>query len=114
MFIVQIKNNSDLDNYVDISAEEKLKEAKETLKKLVGLYQSQGRILEVRVEAEIADNDYIVKEKYPQNEICKRDKCLYYEQAECKVFADASDPILNSNGECQAFKEAKGLHAIAG
>jgi len=100
------------------------------MKQLVGEYQSEGRIVEVKAEAKMQYNDYFDKEqveKVPEEKIttsengnanspklpnyeeiifdspCMKDICSHYDNGECESFDDINDPILNSEGKCQGF-----------
>lgn len=58
MYIIQVKQNPNVENYVDMAEEEEPAEAKQKMKQLVGEYQSEGRIVEVKAEAKMQYNDY--------------------------------------------------------
>lgn len=129
MYIIQVKQNPNLENYVDMAEEEEPASAKQKMKQLVGEYQSEGRIVEVKAEAKMQYNDYFDKgqvEKIPEEKIateenaekepeeeednivwakppCKGEICVHYDDGECESFANIDDPIINSEGECQGF-----------
>jgi hypothetical protein len=100
------------------------------MKQLVGEYQSEGRIVEVKAEAKMHYSDYFDNdqvEKVPEEKIatpeneeievpevnvekevvedspCMRDICRNYDDGECESFDDIDDPIINSEGRCQGF-----------
>ena len=48
MYIIQVKQNPNVENFVDMAEEEEPAAAKQRMKQLVGEYQSEGRIVEVK------------------------------------------------------------------
>lgn len=67
MYIIQVKQNPNVENYVDMAEEEEPAAAKQRMKQLVGEYQSEGRIVEVKAEAKMQYSDYF--EKVPEEKI---------------------------------------------
>ena len=112
-----------------MAEEEEPAAAKQRMKQLVGEYQSEGRIVEVKAEAKMQysdyfDNDQVEKvaeekiakaengeievpevniEEVVEDSPCMRDICRNYDDGECESFDDINDPILNSEGRCQGF-----------
>jgi hypothetical protein len=130
MFIIQVKHDPNMENFVDMAEEEEPAAAKQRMKQLVGEYQSEGRIVEVKAEAKMQYSDYFDNDKVekvaeekiatPENEEievpevnvekevvedspCMRDICRNYDDGECESFDDIDDPIINSEGRCQGF-----------
>jgi hypothetical protein len=128
MYIIQVKQNPNLDNFIDMAEEEEPAAAKQRMKQLVGEYQSEGRIVEVKAEAKMEYNDYFkeeienkkgelkinafdpdsfiksLKETKINKSPCKGEICAHYNDGECESFDNINDPIVNSEGECQGFK----------
>jgi len=72
MYIIQVKQNPNVENYIDMAEEKEAPAAKQRMKQLVGEYQSEGRIVEVKAEAKMQYNDYFDKEqveKVPEEKI---------------------------------------------
>ena len=63
MYIIQVKQNPNVENYIDMAEEEEPAAAKQTMKQLVGEYQSEGRIVEIKAEAKMNYNDYFEQEE---------------------------------------------------
>jgi hypothetical protein len=74
MFIIQVKHDPNMENFVDMAEEEEPAAAKQRMKQLVGEYQSEGRIVEVKAEAKMQYSDYFDQdqvEKVPEEKIAK-------------------------------------------
>lgn len=67
MYIIQVKQNPNVENYIDMAEEEEPAAAKQRMKQLVGEYQSEGRVIEIKAEAKMEYNDYFDKPSLKQN-----------------------------------------------
>lgn len=58
MYIIQVKHDPNMENFVDMAKEEKPAASKQKMKQLVGKYQSEGRVIEIKAEAKMQYKDY--------------------------------------------------------
>jgi len=107
MYIIQVKQNPNLDNYSDMAEEEEPVAAKQRMKQLVGEYQSEGRIVEVKAEAKMEYNDYFDNEKETEPEsieINAVDPESFLEKLKSKKekeLEEEADDIIWPNSPCK-------------
>jgi hypothetical protein len=89
-----------MENFVDMAEEEEPAAAKQRMKQLVGEYQSEGRIVEVKAEAKMNYSDYfdkgnpVEKVKVPEEKIDTSENAEVDEEEDEELKQPEKEPIL--------------------